>query len=553
MSFLKWVGGKRRVSAELKRHMPKEFGRYFEPMVGGGALFFELQPRRAVLADMNEDLISTYVEVRDHLGFLVDHLKGYQQEFDSWGLTETYAHVKNSFNSRKIEECRGDDRTLRAAEFIVLNRTGFNGLWRVNKKGSYNVPVGSYENPKVVLQDRLEAAHRALQGVDLRASDFEDSTAEAQKGDFVYFDPPYLPLSPTAHFAAYTEDGFGTLSHMRLAEYAQGLVEKGCYVMISNACCVAARDIYAEYTMFEIQAPRSVSAKGSSRRDVRELILIGGYAPELSGPRAKTSLKVRKPVPVKPPAPRLSDELVGRPLNIGSYAQPGEHVVVAFSGGKDSTAMALLLGEHGIPFSMLYTPTGDELPGVREHIERIRELSGAKLEVLGGETYPDLIRRFGALPNPFMRWCTRILKIERCSAFFASNPGTLLAVGLRADEEKRTGGIWGDVAQSIYPLRDAGFDLDLVTKYLEARKICVPRRTDCARCFYQTPFEWYMLWLEHRALFDEAIQWEKDTGHFFRNPKKPDFLSLNDMAVRFNEGWIPNTRKRAAACWICSS
>jgi len=227
-------------------------------------------------------------------------------------------------------------------------------------------------------------------------------------------------------------------------------------------------------------------------------------------------------------------------------------MIVAFSGGKDSTAMALRLHELGKPFKLLHTATGNELPPVRKHIDRIVEYTGAELINLKAPTLAELIEEHNCLPNWRMRWCTIQIKIEPCIKFLKHGERKILAVGLRADETSRVG-LYGDFADYAYPLRDEGWKINDVIDYCKLRGFSPPARTDCAVCFYQTLYEWYRLWVDWPEYYQQGVDWETDIGHTFRSPQRDtqpaDLLSLRD---KFKNGYTPKKRRhRKSECKIC--
>lgn len=266
--FLKWAGGKRQLLPDLIDRMPlardgfKNTSMYFEPFVGGGALFFVRGFHyRSVLGDTNSRLIRTYVAIRDHVE---DVIEGLQKK--RYSRNEYYAT-----RAQNPDVTLGD--VFVAEWMIYLNRAGFNGLYRVNKKGEFNVPFGRYTNPKICDAENLRACSKALQGVDLRTGDFETTCAAAKRGDFIYFDPPYAPVSETANFTSYTVDGFTHYDQVRLRNFAHGLKARGVHVMLSNS--VAARPLYEGrgFKIDVVEARRNINSKASKRGVVGELII----------------------------------------------------------------------------------------------------------------------------------------------------------------------------------------------------------------------------------------------------------------------------------------
>ncbi len=218
--------------------------------------------------------------------------------------------------------------------------------------------------------------------------------------------------------------------------------------------------------------------------------------------------------------------------------------ILAFSGGKDSTCLAVMLAEAGEDFDLFFTPTFRELPECVDHIARIKEITGKRLIVKScGYTLDQLIEAQNALPNNRQRWCTRMLKIEPCKAYLLENPGSTLLVGLRADEEEREG-MWGEFASYRYPLRENGMGIKEVFAFLDARGIVVPERTDCDYCYDQRLSEWWKLWRNHPKRYAHAEAMEESTGHTFRSATRDTWpASLKEMRQRFEAGDMPTKGK----------
>jgi len=261
--FVKWAGGKSQILGHLLGCVPPRFGRYYEPFVGGGALFFALLPEDAVISDSNEELINAYLVIRDHVEELIESLKKHRNE-------EDYYYAVREQDPDKLSPVE------RASRFIYLNKTCYNGLWRVNSRGKFNVPFGRYKNPRICDEENLRAVSRALQGVSILCCDFEEAVANAGPGDFVYFDPPYYPLSETARFTQYTREDFGPEEHARLARVFKELDKRGCFVLLSNSDTEFVRSLYAGYNIRPVQANRCINCKGDRRKGVTEL-LISNY------------------------------------------------------------------------------------------------------------------------------------------------------------------------------------------------------------------------------------------------------------------------------------
>jgi len=214
---------------------------------------------------------------------------------------------------------------------------------------------------------------------------------------------------------------------------------------------------------------------------------------------------------------------------------------VAFSGGKDSTAMVLRLAELGEEFECIFTATGNELPDLKAHMADIMGRIGKKLITPENQSLEFWMGFYNALPNWRQRWCTRQIKIEPCIEFLKAHPGSTLSVGLRADEEERQG-LYGDWAAYRYPLREWGWDIKAVWKYIaDARPhLSVPKRTDCALCYGQRLSEWYYLWRDHPEEFAKGLAWERQTGHTFRSPGRDTWpAALKDLHARFAAGDKP--------------
>jgi len=258
--FVKWAGGKRQLLPAIRASLPKKFKRYFEPFVGGGAVFFDLEPPSAVLSDANAELINCYLAVRDHVDELVRALRDHVYE------KEHYYRIR-----AVAPEALGE--VERAARTIFLNKTGFNGLYRVNSKGVFNVPFGRFTNPNICDEPTLRACSARLADVELHRRPFEAILREARAGDFVYFDPPYIPLSKTAYFTAYSDLKFDLEDQERLALVFEELAGRGVKVMLSNSDVEWVRARYARFTLKDVLAPRSVNSVVSSRGLVRELLV----------------------------------------------------------------------------------------------------------------------------------------------------------------------------------------------------------------------------------------------------------------------------------------
>lgn len=260
--FVKWVGGKRSIIDALKLRMPPEFNAYWEPFVGGGALFFELRSRltEAHISDTNFELIMAYKVIQKEPEPLITRLKAYAAQ-----------HNEENYYKTRGEHEQTDPIEI-AARFIYLNKTGYNGLYRVNSKGQFNVPFGRYTNPGIAQEDNIRAVHKALEGVDIKWGGFE--TIKPQPGDFAYFDPPYHPTDKTS-FTAYSKSGFSEKDQERLRDFVLELHKRGVKVMVSNSDTKFIRDLYKSkvFTISTVQAPRLVNCKPNKRNAVSEVVI----------------------------------------------------------------------------------------------------------------------------------------------------------------------------------------------------------------------------------------------------------------------------------------
>lgn len=264
--FVKWAGGKGRLLSQLRPLLPPTVARlrHVEPFVGGGALFFSRRPERALLTDINPSLIATYSAIRDDVDRVLSNLQGLARRHSK----ERYYEVRSRYNeSRRLAP------PTRAAMFIYLNKTCFNGLHRVNRKGEFNVPVGSYKNPRIVDPERILLASEALRDAELRCDGFESLVEHAKPGDFVYFDPPYEPVTPTANFTSYARDGFSQDDQTRLRDVYRELDRRGCRLMLSNSDVPFIRSLYRSFRIDTVAAPRAISCNGNGRGKVTEVVV----------------------------------------------------------------------------------------------------------------------------------------------------------------------------------------------------------------------------------------------------------------------------------------
>ncbi len=258
LSFIKWVGSKQSILPQLMPRMPRNFGRYFEPMVGSGVLFLSLRPKQAILADENPELVLCYQIVRDHVESLIRALGQHRNTSDHFHRLR--AQVPSTL-----------DPVERAARFIFLNKTCYNGLYRVNRDGHFNVPYGRDARANFLDFDTLRRVSAQLQGVQLRCGDFAEACQDAASGDLLYFDPPYLGTSPSS--IRYSQQGFPELAHRRLATLVRELDRRGCLVMVSNSNQPLVRKLYLGYRIDVIQLRRTVNANAAGRAGWDELLI----------------------------------------------------------------------------------------------------------------------------------------------------------------------------------------------------------------------------------------------------------------------------------------
>lgn len=265
--IVKWVGGKRQLMFELLKNMPKSYNRYFEPFIGGGALFFELQPSNAYISDMNEELINLYNVVKNDVYELIEELKKHEIS------KEYFMNIRNIDRTKNYKKW---SNIQKASRFIYLNRTCFNGMYRVNSKGEFNVPFGNYKNPRIIDERNLINCSNLLQKTEIRNADFSEILNYVQNGDFVYFDPPYVPLNETSSFTSYTKDGFDIDMQFKLREVCDELDSKGVNFMLSNSDTKFVNELYENYNIKKVFASRQINANPNGRGKITE-VLVKNY------------------------------------------------------------------------------------------------------------------------------------------------------------------------------------------------------------------------------------------------------------------------------------
>ncbi len=269
--FVKWAGGKRQLIPILNENLPKTFGTYYEPFIGGGALLFHMLTERdgqkCSISDLNSDLVLAYTTIRDRIDDLISSLKSHEKNYQKDSKSYYYS-VRESNPRSEIEK---------TSRLLFLNRTCFNGLYRVNSKGKFNVPLGRYTNPNIVNEDNLRSVGAILQAskVSIKCRDFGAVLRDAKKGDLVYFDPPYQPVSDTANFTSYTNKDFTDKDLERLADLCNKLDSKGCKVLLSNSDSKQVSDMFSgkPWNVNKIQANRSINSNSKKRTGHFELLI----------------------------------------------------------------------------------------------------------------------------------------------------------------------------------------------------------------------------------------------------------------------------------------
>jgi len=272
--FLKWAGGKRQLVPVIEKHIPRKYTQYYEPFIGAGAVLFSLQPAKSVINDVNSELVNCYRVIRDSPDDLLRLCDQHKRN-----------NSKDYFYKLRVQDrqpCFEDLSSVeRAARIMYLNKTCFNGLFRVNSQGQFNVPYGDYANPSIADPTVIKAVSTFLNQRTVRIceGDFADSVSTARKGAFVYFDPPYHPISDTASFTGYSVDGFGASEQEKLKLVCDKLSDRGCNVLVSNSNASFIRELYTDsrYEIVEVRASRTINAVGSKRGKIGELLIYNKY------------------------------------------------------------------------------------------------------------------------------------------------------------------------------------------------------------------------------------------------------------------------------------
>lgn len=265
---VKWLGGKRQLLTEINKYIPKKISTYYEPFVGGGAVLFSIKPGKAVINDINEELINLYKVIKETPEELISELKKYEN------TSKEFYRVRGL--DRSEEEYAKLTDAQRAARMHYLNKTCFNGLFRVNSLGQFNAPYGNYKNPNIVNEVVIRAVSNYFNSsnITLKCGDYAEAIKQARKGAFIYFDPPYDPISDSSNFTGYSKGGFNKDEQIRLKNVCDSLDKRGINFMLSNSSTEFIRDLYKEYRIIPVNARRNVNSDGENRGEVEEVLVI---------------------------------------------------------------------------------------------------------------------------------------------------------------------------------------------------------------------------------------------------------------------------------------
>jgi DNA adenine methylase len=267
---LKWVGGKRQLLKDIEIHIPRKFSTFYEPFLGGGAVLFHLQPHKAVVNDINEELINIYTVIRDNVEELIEDLKKHKNEAEYFYSIRELDRDKEAYN--RLSSIK------KASRLIYLNKTCYNGLFRVNQQGEFNTPFGRYKNPNIVNEVTLRAVSNYFNKAQItfKCTDFEESVKGIRKGSFVYFDPPYDPVSDSANFTGYDKGGFDRDEQIRLKQLCDKLNNRNVKFLLSNSATEFILDLYKDYNIAIVKAKRAINSRGDKRGEVNE-VLVKNY------------------------------------------------------------------------------------------------------------------------------------------------------------------------------------------------------------------------------------------------------------------------------------
>lgn len=272
--FIKWVGGKGKLIPELVKLFPKKFNNYFEPFVGGGALFYEVKQKNEIafssINDINKKLIITYKQIQQNPDKLISKLKKIESKYKKLlpeEQKEYFYSIRKKYNEKNL-----NDLTI-SSYLIFLNKTCFNGMYRENSKGGYNIPFGDQRNPTICNEENIINVSICLKDTEINNLPFEEATKKCKKGDFIYFDPPYYPTNITSSFTSYHKDSFGPTEQEKLRDIFIELDKKGCFVMLSNSDTEFIKNLYKDFNINYIYAARSINSKASKRGKIKEVVI----------------------------------------------------------------------------------------------------------------------------------------------------------------------------------------------------------------------------------------------------------------------------------------
>lgn len=265
---VKWVGGKRQIMDDINKYIPKDFSCYYEPFLGGGAVLFEIQPKKAVVNDLNTELINLYKVIETNVEELINELKEYKNTSDFFYEIRSLDRDKKTYNNLT--------NIQKAARLHYLNKTCFNGLFRVNQQGEFNTPFGRYKSPDIVNEEKLRAVSRYFNKVNItfKNTDFEEAVKGIRKSAFVYFDPPYDPVSDSSNFTGYTKGGFNKEEQIRLKNLCDRLDKRGVRFLLSNSSTDFILYLYKDYNIKKVRAKRSINANARKRGEVDEILVM---------------------------------------------------------------------------------------------------------------------------------------------------------------------------------------------------------------------------------------------------------------------------------------
>lgn len=269
--FLKWVGGKGKIVDQIMHVLPEGYNRYFEPFVGGGALLFALKPESGHISDTNVVLMEAFGHVKENATRVISELKTLQDQY--WALPDLEAKKDFYLEKREVFNSLSNDDFEKTVLLIFLNKTCFNGMYRENSRGEFNVPFGKHERPTICDEDNIEVVSRQLQKITMSTDSYELAVESASKGDLIYFDPPYHPLNVTSSFTDYQAGGFKAKDQEKLRDTFKMLSDRGCFVVLSNSYTPLILELYKDFNLHEIYAARSINSKGAGRGKIKELLI----------------------------------------------------------------------------------------------------------------------------------------------------------------------------------------------------------------------------------------------------------------------------------------